>query len=222
MQIFVWNVRRNLLFGLCYFVIRLLLYFETVLWAPLTDLDQELTRCWRLYFLLQVLFTSKDQGVKWSKITRVRVVTDFISGRNSDRTFQNKYPKLLSICEDSLPPLGYLGYQRKRRISHFGTRIVQGTIPSGLPVFWVAVPRCSRNGYGTSPNSWVQKKIVKLWQGTQDERLCPTKFLREFLSHSLFDFFRNLGNILLGHFWVNCVRRLSVPGILRCLSRNCC
>ena len=33
----------------------------------------------------------------------------------------------------------------------FRTGIAYGTIPSGFPVFWVVVPGCFRNRYGTSP-----------------------------------------------------------------------
>ena len=55
-----------------------------------------------------------------------------------------------------------------RRDHRFGTWIVWGTIPIGFPVSWVAVPGWSRNGYGTSPNLWVQKKFVKFRQNTQN------------------------------------------------------
>ena len=53
------------------------------------------------------------------------------------------------------------------REHHFGTGIVYGTIPNGFPVFWVVVPGCSRNSYGTSLNLWVQKKIIKFRQRTK-------------------------------------------------------
>ena len=33
-----------------------------------------------------------------------------------------------------------------RKVPHFGVGIVWGTIPSDLPVFWIIVPGCSRNG----------------------------------------------------------------------------
>ena len=49
-----------------------------------------------------------------------------------------------------------------RRDHRFGTGIAWGTIPIGFPVSWVAVPGCSRIGYGTSPNLWVQKKSSSL------------------------------------------------------------
>ena len=65
-----------------------------------------------------------------------------------------------------------------RKIPHFGVGIVWGLIPNGLPVFWIIVPGCSRNSYGTSSNFWVQKKLVKFWQGTQDTWLCFAEFLR--------------------------------------------
>ena len=83
-----------------------------------------------------------------------------------------------------------------RKIPHFGVGIVWGTIPSGLPVLWIIVPGCSRNSYGTSPNLWVQKKLVKLWQGTQDTWLSFANFLREFLSDSPFDLLRDLGDVI--------------------------
>ena len=44
-----------------------------------------------------------------------------------------------------------------RRDSRFGTMIVRETIPIGFPVSWFAVPGYFRNGYGRSPNLWVQK-----------------------------------------------------------------
>ena len=77
-----------------------------------------------------------------------------------------------------------------RKMPQFGVGIVWGTIPSGLPVLWIIVPGWSRNSYGTSPNLWVQKTLVKFWQGTQDTWLCFAKFLREFLSYSPIDLFR--------------------------------
>ena len=128
---------------------------------------------------------------------------------------------LISTSGDILPALGYLDYQSAEKNISLRDRDRPWNDPQ-WSVFWVAVPRCSRNGYGTTPSLWVQKKIVTLWQGTQDTRLSPTEFLREFFGHSPFDFFRNLGNILLSYFWVNCVPWLSVPGIFRCFSRNCC
>ena len=54
------------------------------------------------------------------------------------------------------------------KIPHFGVGIVCGVIPSGLPVFRISVSGCSWNTYGTSPNLWVQKKLVRFRQGTQD------------------------------------------------------
>ena len=89
-----------------------------------------------------------------------------------------------------------------RKIPHFGVGIVWGTIPSGLPVFWIIVPGCSRNSYGTSPNLWAQKKLVKFWRGTHDTWLCFAKFLREFLGYSPFDLLRDLGDVILSWFRV--------------------
>ena len=68
-----------------------------------------------------------------------------------------------------------------RKVPHFGVGIVWGAIPSGLPVFWITVPGNSRNSYGTSPNLWVQKKPVKLRQGSQDTWLCFANSLESFL-----------------------------------------
>ena len=92
-----------------------------------------------------------------------------------------------------------------RKVPHFGVGIVCGAIPSGLPVFWIIVPGCSRNSYGTSPNLWVQKKLVKFWQATQDPWLCFAKFLREFLGYSPFDLLRDLGDVILSWFRVKYV-----------------
>ena len=90
-----------------------------------------------------------------------------------------------------------------------------GAIRIGFPVSWVAVPGCSQNGYGTSPNLWVQKKFVKIRQSTQNTGLRPTEFFWEFFSYSLFDLFRNLGDVFLGHFWIKRVLRL-VKGFSKC------
>ena len=97
-----------------------------------------------------------------------------------------------------------------RRVPHFGAGIVWGTISSGFPIFWIIVPGCSRNGYGTSPNLWVQKKLAKLWQGTQDTWLCSAKFFWEFLSYSAFNLLRNLGDVILSQFRVKCVLSSTV------------
>ena len=67
-----------------------------------------------------------------------------------------------------------------REILHFGVGIDWGAIPSGLPVFPVSVSGCSWKSHGTSPNLWVQKKLVKFRQGTQDTWLCFPKFLGVF------------------------------------------
>ena len=108
-----------------------------------------------------------------------------------------------------------------RREHFFGSGFVEGTIPSGFPVFWVAVPGCSRNGYGTSPNLSVQKKFIKFKQSTQNTWLRPAEFFWKFISYSRFDFLRNLGDILLSPFWVQCVVWRTVPCFLRCFPRNC-
>ena len=108
-----------------------------------------------------------------------------------------------------------------RRNDCFGTGIVWGTIPSGFPVFWVAVPGCSPNGYGTSPNLRIQKKFIKVRQSTQNTRHRPAEFFRKFFSYSPFDLCRNLGDVFLSHFWIKCVLWLTVLCIFRRFSRNC-
>ena len=109
-----------------------------------------------------------------------------------------------------------------RRVPHFGAGIVWGTIPSGFPVFWIIVSGCSRNGYGTSPNLWVQKKLVKLWQGTQDAWLCSANFIREFFNYSAFNLLRKLGDVILSQFRVKRVLSSTVSSAFMCFSRNCC
>ena len=109
-----------------------------------------------------------------------------------------------------------------KTVPHFGVGIVWGTIPSGLPVFWIIVPWCSRNSYGTSPNLWVQKKLVKFWQGTQHTWLCFAEFLREFLSYSPFDLLRDLGDVTLSLFRVKYVLCSTASTAFRRFSRNCC
>ena len=84
-----------------------------------------------------------------------------------------------------------------RKKPHFGVGIVWGAFPSGLPVFPVSVSGCSWNSHGTSPNLWVQKKLVKFRQCTQDTWLCFAKFLREFLGYSPLDLLGDLGNVIL-------------------------
>ena len=84
-----------------------------------------------------------------------------------------------------------------REVPRFGAGIVWGTIPSGFPVSWIIVPGSSRNGYGTSPNLWVQKKLVKFWQGTEHTWLRSAKFFWEFLSYSALDLLRDLADVIL-------------------------
>ena len=91
---------------------------------------------------------------------------------------------------------------------------------SGCPVFWVIVPGCSPNSCGTSPNLWVQKKLIKLKQSTQHTWLRPADYLWKFFSDSLFNVFTNPGDVLLCNFWIKCVLRLTVPCFFRCFSRN--
>ena len=109
-----------------------------------------------------------------------------------------------------------------RKVPHFGAGVVWGMISSGFPVFWIDVPGCFRNGYGTSPSLWVQKKLVNLWQATQDTWLCSAEFFWEFLSYSAFNLLRNLGIVILSLFRIKCVLRSTVCDAFRCFSRSCC
>ena len=109
-----------------------------------------------------------------------------------------------------------------RRQSHLGAGIVWGAIPSCFPVFWIAVPGYSRNGYGTSLNLWVQKKFVKFRQSTQDTRPCPTEFFWKFLSYPPFDLFGDLGEVMLSQFMVKRVLRSTASSIFGYFPRNRC
>ena len=84
-----------------------------------------------------------------------------------------------------------------KKTAHFGVGIVWGAIPSVLPVFQISVSGCSWDSHGTRPNLWVQKKLVKFWQGSQDTWLCFAKFLREFLGYSPLDLLGDLGDVIL-------------------------
>ena len=84
-----------------------------------------------------------------------------------------------------------------KKVPRFGAGIAWATIPSGFPVFWIVVPGCSRNSYGTGPKLWVQKKLLKFCQCTQDTWLCSAKFFWEFLSYSAFNLLRNLRDVIL-------------------------
>ena len=85
-----------------------------------------------------------------------------------------------------------------RKTPHFGIGIVWGAIPMSFPVFWINVSGRSLNSYGTSPNLWVQKELVKFRQCTQDTWLCFAKLLGEFLSYPPFNLLGDLGDVILG------------------------
>ena len=70
-----------------------------------------------------------------------------------------------------------------RKTPHFGIGIAWGAITMSFSVFWISVSGRSLNSYGTSPNLWVQKELVKFRQCTQDMWLRFAKFLREFLGY---------------------------------------
>ena len=71
--------------------------------------------------------------------------------------------------------------------------------PMSSPVFWISVSGRSLNSYGTSPNLWVQKELVKFRQGTQDTWLRFAKFLREFLGYPPLNLLGDLGDVILGN-----------------------
>ena len=76
-------------------------------------------------------------------------------------------------------------------------------IPSGFPVFWVAVPGCSRNGSWASSYFRVQKKFVELWRSTQNMWLRLTNFPKQFFSNPPFYFLWYLGDVLFSHTGTN-------------------
>ena len=85
-----------------------------------------------------------------------------------------------------------------RKIPHFGIGIIWGAILMSFPVFWISVSGRSLNSYGTSPNLWVQKELVKFWQGIQDTWLRFAKFFREFLGYPPLNLLGDLGDVILG------------------------
>ena len=85
-----------------------------------------------------------------------------------------------------------------RKIPHFGIGIIWGAIPMSFPIFWISISGRSLNSYGTSPNLWVQKELVKFRQGTQDTWLRFAKFLREFLGYPPLNLLGDLGDVILG------------------------
>ena len=85
-----------------------------------------------------------------------------------------------------------------RKIPHFGIGIIWGAIHMSFPVFWINVSGRSLNSYGTSPNLWVQKELVKFRQGTQDTRLRFAKFFRVFLGYPPLNLLGDLGDVILG------------------------
>ena len=105
-------------------------------------------------------------------------------------------------------------------VTRFGAEIVWGTIPSGFPVVWIIAPGSSRNGYGTSPNLWVQKKLVKFRQGTQDTWLRFAKLFREFLSYSAFDLLRDLGDVISSYFRVKYVLPSTASSAFSCFPET--
>ena len=69
-----------------------------------------------------------------------------------------KYPsKLCNFVRGLLPVWVWWSGGLTNREFHFGIGIIQGTIPSGLPVFWVVIPGRSRNSSGACPYLRVQK-----------------------------------------------------------------
>ena len=84
------------------------------------------------------------------------------------------------------------------KIPQLGIGIVWWATFISFPVFQISLSGRSWNSYGTSPNLWVQKKLVKFRQGTQDTWLCLAKFLREFLGYSPLSLLGDLGDVILG------------------------
>ena len=126
-------------------------------------------------------------------------------------------------CDESSPALNHLDYQSGRQRTRLRDRDRLGNDPKWVPIFWVVVPGYSRNSYGTSPNFWVQNKFIKSRQSTQNAWLRPAEIFGKFFSDPLFNFSKNLGDLLLSHSRVKCGLWLTVPSIFWCFScRNYC
>ena len=108
-----------------------------------------------------------------------------------------------------------------RKIPHFGIGIVWGAIPMSFPVFWINVSGCSLNSYGTSPNLWVQKKLIKFRQSTQDTWLRFAKFLSEFLGYPPLDLLGDLGDVILGLLRVKYILSSTASAAFRRFYWNC-
>ena len=109
---------------------------------------------------------------------------------------------------------------------HFRMRIILGTILIWFLVFHVCLPECSRNDSGVRPYLWVQKKLVKFRQSTQNAGVCPAELLGQFLGDSAFNGLRNLCDmcdLFLADSMNGRVSWLAVPRMfLVCFSCNGC
>ena len=129
---------------------------------------------WEAMFLFKIWsewniiasFVYKCRRINWVSVHLLSVVVRVIFGHHV----------WVGLCLWAIEPARVM-----REIPHFGIGIVWGAIPMSFPVFWISVSGCSLNSYGTSPNLWVQKKLIKFRQSTQDTWLRFAKFLREFL-----------------------------------------
>ena len=71
-----------------------------------------------------------------------------------------------------------------------------GNDPQLVPDFLCQCSGMFRNGSGECPYLRVQEEFVQFRQSAKNTGLCPAEFLRQFLSDSAFNLFRNLRDIL--------------------------
>ena len=104
-----------------------------------------------------------------------------------------------------------------KRDHRFGSGIVWGTIPIGLLVS-VIVPETATEQVQTCG---FRKNLSNL---EREPKLRDSVRLSSFENfiYSAFNLFKNLGDVFLCHFWIKRVLQLTIPGIFRCFSRNCC
>ena len=121
-------------------------------------------------------------------------------------------PYLKNKCEDSLPPLGYLDYQsdektiplrdrdRPRNDPQLGSRFSELML---LDVPGTATEQVRTCGFRRNSSSFDSAPKIR------DSVLLNS--FESFFSYSLFDLFRNLRDIVLSQFRVNCVLCSTVP-----------
>ena len=161
-----------------------------------------LENCWPIcnQQVLIWLHGSKDLNPFWFKIWKTDLFQfleseDYMLQQNDD--LMNTFLNNVEGCEGWFLSLGYWVGQSDEKKTPLRGRDRLRSDPSVLPVFQISVSWCSWDSHGTSPNLWIQKKLVKFWKSTQDTWLCFAKFLREFLGYSPLDLLGDLGDVIL-------------------------